>query len=571
MMSARHTQHTSQSSATASTHPTPTSWLTIEDEPSDIEGEDEETDELIADEDDVIILQPATPTSVPSATTGRAATRSRGPNAQSNSTRTATRAPHTAITIAAPTAVNDSATTEDAAENAVATSSRKSKKRRRRDSASDVGNDHQRAVKLQRSRAPSPPSLPSTKVQPREDAPPLSSSDDATIDSRTRASGSAAASTSATTTTSPTSNPAQQHASTAPISSSDSVAVILPRTENGLAAQPCFLVDPIDRNAIEAQLVQLLNAVRSRNTATSTSAVAEAVEDVMDVDNIVQDVGSSVNAPQTPAPRERRASNTPQNQRSNPRGHDGSSVARAISVEDKDEEDEDPAYNTRRSRMFLRSLGASYRMHGNPPVPTTSANRTASPIAPLFLRNSATVVPHASRADTWNEVARSIYGPGSETRGLTKPKPPRKSRVKVTASNAASSVPPSEAMSSRAISERASSSRAGSIAQPIDVDATPLSPEELQDQANAWAALVRSFVKGKNTRTRNQDALLRALCDAGTTEMSSLVLARSGLYAAVRALGQQAAGEMFAPVDAARALAERWVGEFGEGALEEEV
>ncbi|KZV60772.1 hypothetical protein PENSPDRAFT_693981 [Peniophora sp. CONT] len=126
------------------------------------------------------------------------------------------------------------------------------------------------------------------------------------------------------------------------------------------------------------------------------------------------------------------------------------------------------------------------------------------------------------------------------------------------------SVPPSETASMRA---------ASASVQPMDVDVPlALTEEELQDQANEWARLVRSFVKGKSTRQRNHDALLAALCDAAGADLPSLVLARSGLYVAVRALGDQSvAGEMFAAVDAAKALADRWEEEFRAGALEEEV
>ncbi|VDC02443.1 unnamed protein product [Peniophora sp. CBMAI 1063] len=134
--------------------------------------------------------------------------------------------------------------------------------------------------------------------------------------------------------------------------------------------------------------------------------------------------------------------------------------------------------NAPRNRLKVRFLGAGYRMYGNPPATATSANR-----------------------------------PGSETRGLTKPKPPRKSRARATASNVASFISPSEAMSLRAlslraVSENAPASSTGSVAQLIDVDAAPLlSQEELHNQAKVGAAHSWSFVKGKNTRTRNQDAL----------------------------------------------------------------
>ena len=133
------------------------------------------------------------------------------------------------------------------------------------------------------------------------------------------------------------------------------------------------------------------------------------------------------------------------------------------------------------------------------------------------------------------------------------------------------SATPSNATSVRAVSERQPSAGPSTQRTPVDVS-LGLTDEERQAQADAWATLVRSFVKGKSTRVRNHEALLQALFDASGAGLSSLNLARSGLYPAVRALGQQSrASAMFAAIDASRVLADRWEQEFGAGALEEEV
>ena len=153
------------------------------------------------------------------------------------------------------------------------------------------------------------------------------------------------------------------------------------------------------------------------------------------------------------------------------------------------------------------------------------------------------------------------------TKDFLKPEPPPKRRTRAASSN--SNVPsriPSEPINVRP------RGRATSAVQPIDVDALPDDTEEdPQHQANRWAALIRNVVKGKSTRQRKPEALLRALCDASAANLSSLVLARSGLYAAVRALaGMGRTRDMMAVLDAASELADEWEKQYGAGALEEE-
>ncbi|KZV60774.1 hypothetical protein PENSPDRAFT_671446 [Peniophora sp. CONT] len=182
--------------------------------------------------------------------------------------------------------------------------------------------------------------------------------------------------------------------------------------------------------------------------------------------------------------------------------------------------DDDREHHVHRSAMIARSLGARYRME--PCAPTTE-----------------------------------VYD--NKPRGLKKPKFPPKPHAEATPSTVESSIPPSE----RALSNAPS---AGTADHPIDVDA----PTD-EEQVNEWAALVRSFVKGKSTRVRDHSALLNALIAASDTRLSAQVLVQSGLYSAVRALGEQTlAGEMFAAVEAAKELAKRWEGQFG-AALEEDV
>lgn len=121
----------------------------------------------------------------------------------------------------------------------------------------------------------------------------------------------------------------------------------------------------------------------------------------------------------------------------------------------------------------------------------------------------------------------------------------------------------SESPTAPAIHEPAPS--VGPSVQPTHDDA-PLSrtDEALVRQAALWAALVRSFVTGKNTRALNHAELLQSLHDASGAGLSAHVLVKSRLYAAVKALGQQIAAEhMFKAIGVARKLAGWWEVKFG--------
>ncbi|KZV60507.1 hypothetical protein PENSPDRAFT_740280 [Peniophora sp. CONT] len=541
--------------------PSSIEWITVASTSSEPEdGVEDERDELIDDDDsDVRILShPSALTIQPSPVTSGDATRSRVLAPQ---TRTATHNSHTTTTGDIET------TTSHVAES----SSHALKKRRRRNSPEVEGSSH-RPVKQLRSRAPSPPSFPASQADSASELLPLSVLGK-TSTHRTNASlHEPAISGISTSGRGPASRTPNVIVSTTPSPHK------VPRT---FGEEPSY--GPVDLELIERGAALLARAFeRSKASARGDVVSKESISNsesaektsfatnagavaAMHIDGLMHDDETRNCTPQIPTPNASRASLPPQRRCSASRGTEVQLSSRAFEHFD---EPEDIEYHVRRSRMILRSVEAGERVNG--------LSRVHSADIPIIWPDSlgaCTVIAHVPGVEKWVSEVTRTYGLGSETHGDTKSKPQQKRRARGAHSNSdAASFAHSETTSVRAMLENAFHS------MEVDVPAISddISDEDLQRQANEWAALIRNVVKGKSTRQRNPEALLKALCGASNAHLSSLMLARSGLHAAVRALGEQMgeqarAGEMMAAIDAARTLADVWEKQYGAGALEEEL
>ncbi|KZV60773.1 hypothetical protein PENSPDRAFT_659373 [Peniophora sp. CONT] len=341
-------------------------------------------------------------------------TRSRVPASNPDSTRAASCDPTTTN--------NDNTATNDGATTSATTSTRKNKKRQRRGSISDSEDDHQRRVKQHRSRAPSPPSLPpSQNAAESGHLPPP----DLPRTSRTLV---AAIVNANDPTYSQSSTVINQHAPST-LTSAASSARGQATTVNPNSPFSAGDLELLDRAA--ALLTRVLAVARTaehpvvgRNNSSGgsdhtnelDSAAIHGEKSSMDVYGRSQDDKARLGTSQPSAPDTSRASDLARHRRATPRNDNASSPIRAPSNVGGDE---GPEFNARRSRMFLQSLGASYRVNGNSLTRTMGAGMNA-PQTPLILRNPSTIVPHTPRAESWTDAVTSIYGPGSETRGLTK-------------------------------------------------------------------------------------------------------------------------------------------------------
>ncbi|KZV60504.1 hypothetical protein PENSPDRAFT_659511 [Peniophora sp. CONT] len=242
------------------------------------------------------------------------------------------------------------------------------------------------------------------------------------------------------------------------------------------------------------------------------------------------------------------------------------SAGRAPSIFVDDMQELAPEHHARDKSEIARpleaaSLGAAYRV--DPLAPGTGANTAVQP-TPVVLRNPIATVPPIPHMNAQSNVATRAHASGNSKKAndLKKLKSPPKQRVDAIPSTA-NTTPASR--SARAVSNAPS---VGTVDHPIDVDAP--TEEELQAQAEEWAALVLSFAKSKNTRVRDHRPLVGALNDASVACLSARVLVDSGLYAAMRALsGLDVAGEMFGAVNMAKRLADRWERQFGDALNED--
>lgn len=101
--------------------------------------------------------------------------------------------------------------------------------------------------------------------------------------------------------------------------------------------------------------------------------------------------------------------------------------------------------------------------------------------------------------------------------------------------------------------------------QPIDVDVLPkVTEEDIQQRAHQWVVLVRDVVNGNSTRQRKPEAHFKTLYDPSSAGLLSLAFVRSGLFEAVRAMGDLAqTNDMTVIIDSASVLADKWEKRYG--------